>query len=847
MIYFSDKPTITKPSKRIIFLIFLLALLIIPIQGLNATKIREIRVGLNENKPLSYTDDNGKPAGITVSVLEYIAEQENWKLNYTKASWNKLRVLLEKGELDILLTVALSEERKKLYKFNNIDVFTNWAEIYVRPDSKINSLLDLKGKRISTSAKGIFTTGPEGIIKINDKFQLNIKLIKFNAFTDVLKAVKEKTADAGIVNRLVGAAYEEEFGLKKSGIVFSPVKIRFALNKESEKSPIIIEAIDRHMEVLKKDNNSIYHQSIRTALGGSSVRTVIPQWVPLVIFITVILFLISTFFVLFFRQQERKKTSALNAANFQLIEEMDKLKQTEEALNLANAVINRSPVVAFLWQNKENWPVEFVSDNVIELFGYSAEEFMSGKIVYSTTVSPDDIEKVNQEVSINSESGKENFVHEPYRIITKNGGTKWIEDMTIIRRDENNVITHYEGIVLDISKRVKAEEEKKLLEEQYHQSQKVESIGRLAGGISHDLNNLLLPILGYAELLKIDLAPGDDRIDHVNQILQAGTRARDLVGNLLAFSRKQTLEYHPVDMNIAIKEFENLLHRTIREDIEIKIITAPEIKLIMADIGQIEQVIMNLVVNAADAMPEGGKLTIETSLIDLDESYTGSHQGVKPGTFVMLSVSDSGHGFDSEVKEHIFEPFFTTKDKSKGTGLGLSTVYGIVKQHQGNIWVYSEPGKGSTFKVYLPVFEGNIELGSDQVNDEQLILNKEGTETILLAEDNEQVRGLALNILKRQGYHVLVAKNGNEALALFNDYDNPVHLLLTDVIMPEMNGRDLYNKIAEKRPDIKVLYMSGYTDNVIAHHGVLDEGINYIQKPFTVSALAIKIRDVLGS
>lgn len=397
------------------------------------------------------------------------------------------------------------------------------------------------------------------------------------------------------------------------------------------------------------------------------------------------------------------------------------------------------------------------------------------------------------------------------------------------------------GIGRDITERRRVEQEKAELENQYQQAQKVESIGRLAGGVAHDLNNLLTPIIGFGEILFEDFGPDDPSSKNIEQIIQAGYRARDLVRQLLAFSRKQTLEYKPVNMNEAVGGFEKLMRRTIREDIEIKTILSPDIPAVMADIGQIEQVIMNLTVNAADAMPEGGRLTIETAPADLDENYAATHQDAKVGKYVMLAISDTGCGMDDETRQHLFEPFFSTKGE-QGTGLGLSTVYGIVKQHEGNIWVYSEANRGTTFKIYLPISENSR---SEEDSGERAFSELKGYETILLVEDDEAVRYLGQTILKRQGYKVLSAKCGADALTILSSYDDPINLLLTDVIMPGMHGKELFTRAAEKRPDLKVIYMSGYTDNVIAHQGVLDENVQFIQKPFTVQSLVTKVREVL--
>ena len=398
---------------------------------------------------------------------------------------------------------------------------------------------------------------------------------------------------------------------------------------------------------------------------------------------------------------------------------------------------------------------------------------------------------------------------------------------------------------VDLSEYKRIENEKEQVEEQYRQAQKMESIGRLAGGVAHDLNNLLSPILGYSEMLLDDFDIEDSRRESVDLILQAGICARDLVRQLLAFSRKQTLNVKQIDVNTTISGFEKLLRRTIREDIELELILTPDNPDVKADIGQIEQVLMNLIVNSADAMPNGGTIVIETDLVDLDDGdYIKLHRGAKAGKYVLVAISDTGCGMDEETSKKIFEPFFSTKGEL-GTGLGLATVYGIIKQHDGNIWVYSEPGKGTTFKLYLPLAY-EIEVDVEDKGNNTAIMDTRGTETIALVEDNESVRKLAQFLLKQNGYNVLVAENGEDALSMLDKHDGAVSMMLTDVIMPGINGRDVYMICKKKYPNLKVLYMSGYTSNVIAHHGVLEKGVQFIQKPFTVLQLLTKVREVLN-
>jgi len=388
--------------------------------------------------------------------------------------------------------------------------------------------------------------------------------------------------------------------------------------------------------------------------------------------------------------------------------------------------------------------------------------------------------------------------------------------------------------------------ERRALEQQLQQSQKMEAVGRLAGGIAHDFNNLLMVISGYSEFLLDRLGPDPALRGPAQEIAGASQRASSLTRQLLAFSRKQMLAPKILDLNEVVTENLKLLTRVIGEDIDLVMVPAAVLGSVRADAGQIDQVIMNLAVNARDAMPTGGKLTIETSNVSLDEEYARFHAPLRPGDYVMLSISDSGQGMDSETQSHIFEPFFTTKG-TKGTGLGLSTVYGIVKQSGGYIWVSSEAGKGTTFKIYFPRVAERAETVAQVVSSEEAVLTEPGTETILLAEDEANLRYLARQFLEKQGYKVIEAADGAAAMQIAVAHEGVIHLLLTDVIMPGMNGRELAQRISEIRPQTKVLYMSGYTENVIGHDGTLDAGVSLLQKPFTLRDLKSKVREVLDS
>jgi PAS domain S-box-containing protein len=396
-------------------------------------------------------------------------------------------------------------------------------------------------------------------------------------------------------------------------------------------------------------------------------------------------------------------------------------------------------------------------------------------------------------------------------------------------------------VVHDITERKRAQKEITDLEEQLRQSQKMEAIGRLAGGIAHDFNNLLTLIKGYTQLSVLELKEKDPLKDHMEGIKRASESAADLIRQLLAFSRRQVMEMKVLDLNTLLRDLDKMLRRVIGENIELVTLLTDDLGRVKADPGQIEQVILNLAVNARDAMPSGGKLTIETANAEVDGAFARAHIGVSPGRYMRLSVKDTGVGMTPEVQERIFEPFFTTKEKGKGTGLGLSTVYGIVKQSGGNIWVDSAPGQGTTFKIYLPRVEELAEELTEKVRGEDL---PRGQETVLVVEDDAEVRQLSMRILNRQGYRVWQAVNGVEALRICEQQKEPIDLMLTDVVMPQMGGKELAEKVLPLRPQMKVLFTSGYLDDEIVHK-ILNSGNQFLKKPFSPALLARKVREVL--
>ncbi len=479
--------------------------------------------------------------------------------------------------------------------------------------------------------------------------------------------------------------------------------------------------------------------------------------------------------------------------------------------------------------------ISFCNSFLAQQTGWLASE-LEGRNWFATLIPPEDKQRREEEF-LKALNESQIFPNEEGIILTRHGGRRTILwDHTLLRGPEGRV-SGIASLGRDVT-------EMRTLEEQLRQSQKMESVGRLAGGIAHDFNNLLTAINGYAELLLMDLKRRDPGYQTAKEILSAGEKAAGLIRQLLAFSRKQMLQPRILDLNQLIQENTKMLFRLIGEDIELIAKLSPDLCRIKADPGQIEQVIINLAVNARDAMPAGGTLLIETHNAELDHEYARQHVSVIPGQYILLAVSDTGIGMDSGTLSHIFEPFFTTKEKGKGTGLGLSTVYGIVQQSGGHIWVYTEPCKGATFKIYLPAVLDNPRLESSP---RPISESLRGWETILVVEDERTVRNMTCLSLQKRGYHVLQAANGEEALNIITQPGQTIHLLITDVVMPQISGRELARRVQLLRPEVKILYMSGYTRNAIVHHGVLEPGLEYIPKPFSPASLSRLVREILDS
>jgi PAS domain S-box-containing protein len=574
-------------------------------------------------------------------------------------------------------------------------------------------------------------------------------------------------------------------------------------------------------------------QSMPTPLAGSNV----PQTD---ILSTVIVIFILTVGLLGF-VLDRFSTTLHSALTATLIREQE-LEQSSAACKRVEAALrdseeryrliteNSSDLISLIDLEGEGFRI-YVSPSYQAMLGYEPAELIGP--LQPEIVHPDDRNSVIEQYDQLAASGKARVT---YRMRHRDGSWRWIELQATAIRQQGR----YYGITVgrDVSDR-------KHLEAQLMQSQRLESVGRLAGGVAHDFNNLLTAIMGNTDLARDSLPAEHPARADLDEVAKSSERAAELTRQLLAFARRQIIEPHVLDLNQLILDMNKLLRRLIGAHIDLIVRTDPSLGRIRADRGQIEQIVVNLAVNARDAMPAGGTLTIETRIVQLDHDYAHRHISVSPGRYVMLAVSDTGTGMDEETQAQIFEPFFSTKAPGRGTGLGLATCYGIVKQHGGNIWPYSEPGHGSTFKIYLPEVEAPVEHFPLPAIADDL---PRGAETILLAEDEPSVRMLAARVLRAQGYTVVEAENGDAALELARAWtESPLDLLLTDIVMPHMSGKMLSGHIRTLFPTSAVLFISGYTDSAIVHHGQLDPGIVFLQKPFSPAALAHKVREVLDS
>ena len=516
-------------------------------------------------------------------------------------------------------------------------------------------------------------------------------------------------------------------------------------------------------------------------------------------------------------------------------EDITERKITEERLRHSEAILRQfadNVKEAFFLMELPEWRTLYISPTFEEIWGFPVERAYENPMVWFEALHPEDRPTIERVLRAN-EAGESTV--DRFRVVRPDGEVRHVRARVFPIFADDGSVHRLAGLAEDVTQQVADE---KL----FRESQKLEAVGRLAGGIAHDFNNLLTVILAEAQLMEADLSAESNALESLQEIVKAGERAAALTGQLLAFSRRQVVAPEIFRLNDLIVDMESMLNRIIGENVRVTTRLAPDAGLVRADRNQMEQVLANLVVNAKDALPDGGEISIETSNVELDEDYTRTREGVTPGEYVKMTVSDTGIGMSEEVRARVFEPFFTTKEPGKGTGLGLATSYGLVKQGGGHIGIYSEPGLGTTATVFLPRVEDEPSAIAEL---EDLAPRAGGNEVILLVEDETAVRRVGVRVLRSAGYQVLPVPDAEEALELLDEFDGEIHLLFTDVLLPGLSGRELADRVTEARPGIRVLFTSGYTDDVILQHRLLEADVNLLQKPFSARALTDRVREVL--
>ncbi len=787
---------------------------------------RTVRVGLYENEPKIYTDQNGRPAGLFIDLLRQIATREEWTLKYVRCEWSQCLVELGNGRIDLMPDVAFSAERDKIYDFHRTPVVKSWSRIYARPGAHISNLRDLNGRRVAVLGGSIQQTELGRNMR---GFGFRLKVIPAKSYKEAFRLTADGSADAAIANNFFGDFFYRKYGLTATSILFNMATLYYATAQG--RNADLLKAIDQYLNRWHMQPQSPYYTALLhwTERLEKKPASTVPRFVYWVIGAITGLLVAVFGVVVLLRAQVRSRTRHL-----------------EQALEIEKESEKRFRRLAEEWQTTFDATVDVIW--VLDAEQRIVRSNRAGERAFNCPVA-EMIGKHSYEIALKSTESPPGSPFRKMRETLRREslemqiGERWFNVTVDPILDTDSNLVGAVSILHDITERRQAREERVRLETQLIQAQRIEAVGRLAGGVAHDFNNMLSIILGYGELLLARLQSQDPSRGDVEAIVDAGKRSAVLTRALLAFSRQQTLQPEILDLELVLKGIEKMLRSLIREDIELKLVFPPDLAPVMVDRSQIEQVIMNLVINARDAMPQGGELIIETKNATMDRTYAASHPGLVSGDYVMLAVTDTGCGMEKEILGKVFEPFFTTKEKGKGTGLGLATAYGIVKQSGGYIYAYSEPGMGTTFKIYLPRADRRSDVKSAKSGEE---VRRGGDEHILVVEDEAALRKLLEEMLVNLGYRVTVAASGSEALLMMEKMELEPDLLLTDVVMPGMDGSVLVERLRQRHPALRVLFMSGYTANAVLREGVLEPGTLFVEKPIDLSALSTRIREAMG-
>jgi len=792
-----------------------------PAQG-DVPRLRMVVGGDHNYPPFEYLDEKGRPAGYNVDLTLAIARQLGFDVEIRLGPWEHILDVLARGEIDVMQGMFYSPERDLTYDFTAPHIVNHCVAVVRTGEGEPpTTVADLTGRRIVVQQGDIMhdfalTNG------------LTDRLTTVDAQEDALRELARGDHDCALVSRLTALYWIEKKGWRNLTVGQRPLLSPGYCYAVRHGHKALLAQLGEGLKVLEAtgDYRRIYEKWMGVYEDAHSGVRVMLGYVALAAVALLVLLLAFSLWSWSLRKQVALKTA--------------ELRESENRYRLL-----ADNTLDVIWVMDLDFRFTYVNPAVTLLTGHTPEEWIGSRL-------PDhcDEENFNEMARViagelEKGPGGSGVVFD-VAMFKKNREPIWVEIHGNVFYDNAGRPIRLQGVTRDITERHRANQEREVLQDQLNQAQKMESVGRLAGGVAHDFNNLLSIIMGYAELVLEELQDGHPHHAPLREIFDAAIRARDVTRQLLAFSRKQLLEVKRLDVNAAVAELERLLQRLLGEDIELQLRPSDEPLTVAADSAQLTQVLMNLAVNARDAMSDGGTLTIATGRVVLDEAYADLKSGVTPGDYAMIRISDTGCGMDKETLSRIFEPFFTTKGKEKGTGLGLATSYGIVKQHGGNIWAYSEPGQGATFKIYLPLSDSPLPV---QVQSPTTISARGigfGTATVLVVEDDPAVRAMAVSVVQRGGYEVIESSSVGDAVEKAASHGAPIDLVLTDVVMPGMNGPEVFARISAHHPEARVLYMSGYSDNVIARQGVLEADIDFIEKPFTVNGLLEKVVEVLS-